>query len=248
MIAVMRGLRELTDALADLALGGCCAGCGAPGRAACADCLAELEGPARPAWPDPVPATLPPPFAIAAYAGPVRQLLLAHKEHACYGLVGPLGAALAAAVAAVLTVEPIGCPVVLVPPPSPGSVVRARGHDPVLRMARRAATLLRRAGVGCSVAPLLRRSRRVADQAGLSAGDRIANLRGAYHLRPLLPAALGGVAMVVVDDVITTGATAAEAARALRVGGGRVLGVAVVAATTRRTPSGSGCRSVRAGG
>lgn len=248
MIAVMRGLWELTDALADLALGGCCAGCGAPGRVACADCLAELEAPARPAWPDPVPAGLPAPFAIAAYAGPVRHLLLAHKEHACYGLVGPLGAALAAAVAAVLTVEPIGCPVVLVPPPSPGSVVRDRGHDPVLRMARRAAGLLRRADVGCSVAPLLRRSRRVADQAALGAGDRAANLCGAYRVRASHAASLSGVAVVVVDDVITTGATAAEAARALGAAGGRVLGVAVVAATTRRTPSGSGCRSVGAGG
>ena len=241
----MPGFRDLADALPDLAFGGCCAGCGAPGRAACGSCTVLLAGPARPTWPDPVPAGLPTPFAVAAYEGPVRDLLLAHKEHARYGLVVPLGDALANAVAVALASaarppSPTASPVALVPPPSSGSVVRTRGHDPVLRMARRAAALLRRAGVACAVAPVLRRSRRIADQAGLSALDRGANLRGAYDVRPSSRRALPGVALVVVDDVITTGATAAEAARALRAAGGSVSAVAVVAATSRRTSSRSG--------
>ena len=218
----MLALSDLADALPDLAFGGCCAGCGAPGRAACGSCTALLARPARPAWPDPVPAGLPTPFAVAAYEGPVRDLLLAHKEHARYGLVVPLGNALANAVAVALASaagppSSTASPVALVPPPSSGSVVRARGHDPVLR-----------------------RSRRIADLAGLSALDRGANLRGAYDVRPSRRRSLAGVALVVVDDVITTGETAAEAARALRAAGGSVSAVAVVAATSRRTSSGSG--------
>ena len=239
-------LTDLADALADLAFGGCCAGCGAPGRAACGSCAALLAGPGRLTWPDPIPAGLVAPFAVAAYEGPVRDLLLAHKEQARYGLVAPLGEALANAVAAALTStagsssSPTVSPVALVPPPSSRPVVRARGHDPVLRMARRAAALLRRAGVPCAVAPVLRRSRRIADQAGLSALDRSANLRGAYLVRPSHHRALTDVALVVVDDVITTGATAAEAVRALRAAGGSVSAVAVVAATSRRSSSSTG--------
>jgi predicted amidophosphoribosyltransferase len=76
----------------------------------------------------------------------------------------------------------------------------------------------------------------VADQAGLSAAQRDANVRGALCVPGRLD--LGGTGVVLVDDVVTTGATLTEAARAVGAAGGRVLGGAVVAATRRHVSPG----------
>jgi predicted amidophosphoribosyltransferase len=168
-------------------------------------------------------------------------VLLAHKEHARYGLARPLGTALAAAVTAAAlpagapAPAPGGGPLLLVPPPCDGAVARQRGHDAVLRMAGHAAVRLRRFGQPALVWPALRTVRAVADQAELGASGRARNLAGAYGLRRRLAPRLTGQRVVVVDDVLTTGATAAEAARAITAAGGEVVGVAVVAATRRRS-------------
>lgn len=77
----------------------------------------------------------------------------------------------------------------------------------------------------------LRHRRRVADQAGLTATDRVLNLTGAMQSR----LDLRGWRVIVVDDVITTGATLTEAARALREAGAEVPVCAVIAATQRRS-------------
>ncbi|HET8970833.1 MAG TPA: phosphoribosyltransferase family protein, partial [Candidatus Nanopelagicales bacterium] len=76
----------------------------------------------------------------------------------------------------------------------------------------------------------LRSAGRRADQTGLDAAGRAANLRAAMRWSGRVPAG----PVVLVDDIVTTGATLAEAARAVRVAGGTVLGAAVVAATARR--------------
>lgn len=207
--------------LLDLVVPRDCVGCAAPGRTLCAACARQLQQPRR-HRPQPCPAGLPPLAAAAEYAGPVRAALLAHKEHGRLGLAGPLGAALGAAVRA-LDLPARG---LLVPVPSAKAVVRARGHDHARRLARGAA----RTTPGWSSAGCLRPARSVADQSGLTAARRAANLAGA--LRAVR--ALDGVPVVVVDDVVTTGVTLAEATRALRAAGADVLGAAVVAATARR--------------
>ena len=130
----------------------------------------------------------------------------------------------------------------LVPVPSPRAVVRGRGHDPVLRVARRAASQLRRHRSGTvEVLPLLTTRLPVADQSGLDADARRRNREGTLQVRPRARAALARsrapVRVLVVDDVLTTGATVREAQRALEDAGVPVAGVATVAATRRRLPA-----------
>ncbi|OKK19755.1 phosphoribosyltransferase [Streptomyces sp. CB00455] len=214
-----------------------CAGCGAARVLLCAACLAALGGdPVFLARPSPRPRGLPAVHAAAVYDGPVRQVLLAHKERGALPLAGALGAALAGAVraaAAPVGGEPGGRELALVPVPSARRQVRARGHDPARRIALAAAARLRRSGVPARVAPVLRLRRAVADQAGLGARQRRENLAGALEVRRGGARLTAGAVVVLVDDLVTTGATLAEAARAVCVAGlaqGAAPGAAVVAA------------------
>jgi predicted amidophosphoribosyltransferase len=167
-------------------------------------------------------------------------MVLAHKEHGVFALATPLGRVLAAAAAPALD-QGVG---VLVPVPSRPAVVRARGHDPMLRVTRSAARLLRRAGCRVRVHRLIEVRGAVLDQAGLDSGQRAANLAGSMTLRqrPRQRLARAGlpVSIVVCDDVLTTGATAREAQRALEEAGLRVRAVATVAATRKRLPPAPG--------
>jgi len=94
---------------------------------------------------------------------------------------------------------------------------------------------LRARGRPVRLARLLRQRRRVSDQAGLGARGRAANVSGAFAVRrPVLGGLSPGARVVVVDDVVTTGASAAEAVRILRQSGAVVLGVAAIAWTPLR--------------
>ena len=230
------------DAARDLLLGTRCAACAAPGRPLCRACADALPRGGRPSWPTPAPPGLVAPWAAGAYADALQALVLAHKEHAVLALARPLGEVLAAVVRDLLRREAPGAgPVLLVPVPSRRAVVRSRGHDPLLRTARVAARSLRRGGTDARVARLLAPARRVRDQAGLGAGERAANLAGSLRARAGPVARVPfGARLVVVDDVLTTGSTAAEAQRALAAAGTAPVGVAVVAATPRRSRPGSG--------
>jgi predicted amidophosphoribosyltransferase len=169
---------------------------------------------------------------VAAYAGIVQAALLAHKEQGRLSLARPLGRALALGCFGVLASSSVPAQQVrLVPVPSASRRVRERGHDPLLRMARECHRAMRAAGVAATLEPVLRIVRPVEDQAALSASKRHQNLRGAFEVRRRPPPA---GAVIVVDDIVTTGATAKEACRALESAGAAVIGVSVVAATSRR--------------
>jgi predicted amidophosphoribosyltransferase len=223
--------------LLDLLLPVPCAGCGRIGSAACPGCAAVLLAPARAVRPSPEPDGLPPCFTVSAYDGVVRELLLAAKERGAVGLLPVLAAGLASAVAGAVADLPPSHPVVLVPVPSTAAAIRGRGDDVVLGLARGAAAATRRRGRAVRVAPVLRHVRAVRDSAGLSATERAANLGGALAVRSDGRRLLLDVAVVVIDDLMTTGATVAEAARALGGAGATVCGAATVAATARRGSS-----------
>ncbi|WP_308424180.1 ComF family protein [Streptomyces daqingensis] len=96
-------------------------------------------------------------------------------------------------------------------------------------MALAAAGELRRRGVPARVLAVLRHGRAVADQAGLTARQRLANLDGALEIVPDGERLLGEGVTVLVDDLMTTGASLAEAGRAVRVRGRVPTAAAVVA-------------------
>lgn len=231
--------RRVWDLWLDLALGSVCAACGHPGRALCHGCRAELPRAAYETRPDPCPSGLLPVRTAGEYAGALRALVVAHKEHRRLALAGPLGGLLAGAVQALLRDAEVaaGERVLLVPVPSRRAVVASRGHDPLLRIARSAAQRLRREGVPAGTLQALRQVARPVDQAGLDAAARRANVDGSLALRPR---AVPAGRLVLVDDVITTGATLREAQRALEAS--RVcpplVGAATVAATRRRGRAG----------
>ncbi|GAA4893160.1 ComF family protein [Streptomonospora salina] len=204
--------------LLDLALGDHCAGCARPGGRLCPSCARALRTPARPCRRRP---GCPPVWAAGGYSGLERTVLLAFKERSARGLARPLGARLGGAVAAAAGHRDA----LLVPVPARPAALRRRGYDPVLLLARaaaRASSTARMPG-----APVLAHRRRVGDQVGLDRDRRRDNLTGALAVRD--PAALAGRRVVVVDDVVTTGATLAEAVRALRDAGAAVVGGAVLA-------------------
>ncbi|HET7682526.1 MAG TPA: ComF family protein [Marmoricola sp.] len=225
----------MLDAWLDLVLGSSCVVCARPGRLLCRPCRAALPTSGHRVAPTPCPAGLAECRATGEYDGALRALVLAHKEHRGFALAEPLGALLAASVDAL---PEAGGRVLLVPVPSRAAVVRERGHDPMLRVSRVAAGVLRRDGADVRVAVILRQRRSLADQAGLDARERAANLAGAMLADPVQLRRLSRsgrpVSAVVCDDVLTTGATAREAQRALEAVGVVVRGVACVAATRRR--------------
>ncbi|MFI8194576.1 ComF family protein [Streptomyces sp. NPDC085946] len=233
-------MRRWWQDLTDLVLPAECGGCGRPRSVLCPECRDSLGGGApRRVRPVPEPPGLPAVYAAARYADEVRAVLLAHKERGALALSGPLGAALAGAVRAGLSAgggggggggaapvdrgpagrpagEAAGRPVLLVPVPSARRTVRARGHDPARRIALAAAAALRRGGTPARVLAVLRQRRAVADQSGLDSRRRLANLAGALTVAPGGVRLLSDGPVVLVDDLMTTGATLAEAARAVR--------------------------------
>ncbi len=223
----MRWDRTMRAALLDLLLGTHCLVCGRSGASCCRCCAADLREAARAGLHRVAGQGV---WACAPYAGPYRDLLLAHKEHQEWSLTPVLADLLICAARAAL---PDPRDAVLVPVPSRRAVLRARGHDPLGSLARRTARAL---DVPCR--RLLRRHGRVADQAGLGHAARWTNQYRSMrvdHRSLVRLAARSPVRVLLVDDVLTTGATLAEARRALGSVGVPVAGCAVLAVTGKRS-------------
>lgn len=220
----------------DLLLGACCPGCEQPGVGLCDRCRARLERlDPRPATPDPTPPGFPDTVTAGPYDDLMHRLIPAHKERQVWLLTGVLADQLARAVVGLLDGRAItATEVLLVPVPSAPAAVRARGRDATLAIARGAARRLRRrTGYRVTVVSLLRPTRRLADQSRLTADERRRNLAGAYAVRAGRRPHRA-VMVVVVDDLVTTGSSLTEAARAMAAAGIPVTGAAVIAAAVRR--------------
>jgi predicted amidophosphoribosyltransferase len=236
---------DIAGGLADLVLPGACAGCGAervPLRyAVCADCAAALEAlTPHPCAPEPSPPGLPPCTAVGPYGGALRGVLLAYKERGRHRLARPLGVLLATAVAAAATRGGggPGVPVSLVPVPSTARAVRERHGDHMSRLCAHAVRRLRRAGWDAHVTRALRAGARP-DSASLDTAGRLAAAESSLRIRPARIRVLRrGPTMrrtlVVVDDIVTTGATLAAVTTRLREANVQVAGAAVLAATQLR--------------
>lgn len=227
--------RRWLSAAADLLLGASCPGCERAGYGLCSSCAAELATrPCHRTIPDPCPAGFPLTITASPYDELMQRLVAAHKEHQALALTAVLGERLALSVSALLAqaADPTR-PVLLVPVPSTARAVRQRGLDATQAMARQAVRRVSQVSQ-IGVAMLLQPGRRLADQAGLDALARQQNLAGGLQVsqRRWDPRAQ----LVIVDDVVTTGTSLTEAARALAAAGAETIGAATTAATQRRRP------------
>lgn len=222
-------------ALVELAAPSVCAGCGRAGTRWCARCQAVLAAPRPRAWrPTPCPPGLPPTWSGHPYEGPVRAAVVSWKEEGRVDLNAVLAGVLREVIETALAGSAphtravrSGAPVVLVPAPSARSGSRARGRRPVLEVTRAACP-------DGQVVEALDLVRQVRDQAGLTSAERARNLSGAVAVRRSARPRVQGVPCLLVDDVVTSGATLQECSRALLEAGSGPVVAATIAATRRR--------------
>ncbi|ROO89979.1 putative amidophosphoribosyltransferase [Actinocorallia herbida] len=228
------GALGMLPALVDLLLPPCCTACRAPGHVLCSGCAAPLGGPGLP-----VPVftraerarAVPPVWALGEHEGVLRRLVIAHKERGRAPLAVPLGAALARLAADTALrgrPSPGGAgaqgEVWVVAVPSGRRSVRRRGRDAMGELAEAAAAELRARGRPARAVAALSRRVGTADQGGLGPTERRRNLQGAMRASP----EIAGARVLLLDDVVTTGASLREACRALTAAGARLEGAVLL--------------------
>lgn len=161
-----------------------------------------------------------PVFSLGRYAGPRRRGIVAVKEHGRRDLIEPLARTLALGIDRLICWGMVGLPLTVVPAPTRALSARRRGGDPVARIADVACAGHPDIAVQCA----LRTSGLARDSVGLSVAARERNIVGRVRARSR---PVGEV--LLVDDVVTTGATAREAVCALRACGARVSAVLALA-------------------
>ncbi len=215
--------------LLDLVLGRRCLECARPGRAWCAECVGLCP---RDLAVAPLAGTGLPLVCAARYDGVVREAVIDYKERGNRALAPMLGRLLADAVAVVS--DELGVAgVVLVP--VPGHRRPARGFDALGGVLAQGLAHARADGTDASAVRALRLVRDGGPIKSLGRARRRTVVHGSMAVgspaqaRRLARAVRGGGTVVVVDDVVTTGATLTEATAALHAAGVRVAGVIAVA-------------------
>lgn len=200
--------------LGELLLPRRCAGCDAAGEVLCSRCRRALAAPPQRVFPGSSPHV--PVYALGPYAQPHRSVVLAMKERSNLAVRRHIGAVLDSALDYLEARGDLPHAAVLVPAPTRAASARARGGDPVEACCR---------ATSRDVAAVLSLDERAADQSGLSASARRANLAGTVRLH----AAPVGTC-IVVDDVVTTGATLQASVATLMAHGVDVAGCLTICA------------------
>lgn len=215
----MSGKPSILSSLLDLIAPQCCVLCGDGERTLCEPCLNRWAGPARRCSQLTFPV-----YAVRGYDPEAARVISGVKDHQRRWLMQLLVQAVSKACVELLTQSSTteGA-LLLVPIPSRPGAVRRRGEDVVLTVAERAANALRTQGWRADAHSLLEHSRRVADQTTLTAEQRKQNLDHAFQLSPAWirkngRRVVGHSRIIVIDDLITTGASMQEAHRALTSG------------------------------
>ena len=209
-----------------------CAGCDRPDFLLCSSCRSLLF---RPLW-VPAPAyALGLALACAPYRGPVRRIILAWKDHDNRPLDGPLGQVMAE-LAPVLSrlIDPLLRPkpagaILVVPAPSSAASLRRRGRIHLQPILLSLVQALQRQGLDARAEPALIMDsvRTKSVQAG---GRRNRSRRLAGRITVADSSRLVGLPVLVVDDIITTGSTIRQCARALEAAGALPLAALALAA------------------
>lgn len=209
-----------------------------PDRALCSDCRSALTATVIPRTVSGLRV-----YTALDYTGVVRSSILALKENGRTDVARPLGQPLRHALAAAFAeadVTSATARLELVSVPPSRAAWRRRGYDPVALLCRRAGYRqvgyrqvgYRQAGYrpgGYRRSRVLVPTRRTRSQKTLGEVERADNLAGSLRARTDLT----GRRFVVVDDVVTTGATLLEAQRALTAAGGEVVCGVALAFTPR---------------
>ena len=225
MYAVDVGAPRQTGAVLDLVLPLECGGCGAPSTRWCAVCADELAiGSDTPRVVTPRIDPQVPVFALGRYAGARRRAIVAMKDRGRADLLSPLAQSLALGIHRLLLWGLLDVPLTIVPAPTRGWSARHRGGDPVTRIA----ALATAGHPDITVVRALRMKALARDSAGLSGAARERNIAGRVLLTRRRRPARGE--LLLVDDVVTTGATARESVRILHGAGARVAAVLALAA------------------
>jgi ComF family protein len=202
----------LGTSFVDLIFPSRCAVCDRAGKNLCLDCKNLL-------WIEPREFLLSglAIYTVTKYSDETSKLLVSLKDKGQFALVAELAQMLRPVIENLPASESIRY---LVPAPSSPENFSKRGFHPMLLLAQAMASK----HPSLSVLNCLRFSRRVKDQVGLTESERIANLSFSMQLNQ----SVKGRVCYLVDDVVTTGSTALEAARVLRFGGATLAGVLAI--------------------
>jgi len=186
-----------------------CASCDRPGSDLCDQCFSEISIALHEFQIHGLPG-----FAVTKYTPLISNVLVSFKEKGQFALSKTLAALFSEAISLLPKFE---SPVYLVPAPSSPENFARRGFQPALLLA----TKIAKNHPEFRVMNSLVFSRKVRDQVGLSGSQRLANLDSSMRLNQ----SVTGRVCYLVDDVVTTGATATQAARTLLLGGAQVAGI-----------------------